>query len=46
MKYFIFIYSVIGLKYSKIFRPGVNLDLVESLVDIKLYKDPSFTYLG
>jgi hypothetical protein len=40
------IYSVIGLKYSKILRPRVYLDLVEGLADIKLYKDPSFTYLG
>ena len=45
-KYFIFIRSVIGLKYSKILRPGVYLNSVEGLADIKLYKDLSSTYLG
>jgi hypothetical protein len=46
MEYLIFIHSIIGLKYSKILRPRVYLNLVEGLVDIKLYKDLSSTYLG
>jgi len=35
-----------GLKYSKIFRPGVYPNSVKGLADIKLYKDLSSTYLG
>ena len=35
-----------GLKYSKLLRPRVYPNLVEGLADIKLYKDPSSTYLG
>jgi len=35
-----------GLKYSKIFKPGVYPNLVKGLADIKLYKDFSSTYLG
>jgi len=35
-----------GLKYSKLFRPRVYPNSVKGLADIKLYKDPSSTYLG
>ena len=45
-KYLIFIYSITGLKYSKILRPRVYSNLVEGLADIKLYKYLSSTYLG
>ena len=45
-KYFIFIYSVTGPKYSKVLRFRVYPNSVEGLADIKLYKDLSLTYLG
>ena len=45
-KYFIFIYSVAGLKYSKIYRSRVYSNLVEGLIDIKLYKYLSSIYSG
>ena len=35
-----------GPKYYKVFKSRVNPNLVESLADIKLYKDFSPTYLG
>ena len=35
-----------GLKYNKVFRFRVYPNLVEGLIDIKLYKDLSLTHLG
>ena len=35
-----------GLKRNKVLRSRVYPNLVEGLVDIKLYKDLSLTYLG
>ena len=45
-EYFIFIRSVLSLKYSKIYRSRVYPNLVEGLADIKLYKYFSSIYLG
>ena len=45
-KYLAFIHSVMGLKYNKVFRFRVYPNLVEGLIDIKLYKDLSLIYLG
>ena len=45
-EYFVFIRSVLSLKYSKVYRSGVHSNSVEGLTDIKLYKYLSSIYLG
>ncbi len=35
-----------GLKYNKVLKSRVYPNLIEGLMDIKLYKDLSLTYLG